>query len=67
MKSRFLSVTTNSVSPPRSLFNGRKQALAQDCGFCSPLCAQKPCYGLTVAAPSNCVVCKVKTWLSPDG
>ncbi len=26
--------------------------------------AQKLCYGLTVATPSDSVVCKVKSWLS---
>jgi hypothetical protein len=33
--------------------------------FCSPFghYAQNPCYSLTVATPSDSVVCKVKSWL----
>src|ERR1019366_6979772 len=40
--------------------------LHQLCAVCSPFspCAQKPCYGLTVATPSDSVVCKVNSWLS---
>jgi hypothetical protein len=42
----------------------RKQAFTQLCAFCSPLCcAQNSCYGLIVAALSDSVVCKVKSWL----
>ncbi len=42
-----------------------KQAFTQPCVICSPChYAQKTCYGLTAATPSESVVCKVKSWLS---
>jgi hypothetical protein len=46
--------------------NLQNQAIAQACAFCSPFSyyAQKPCYGLTVATPSDSVVCKVESWPS---
>src|SRR5208282_1296327 len=39
------------------------RALAQVCAVCSPLRAQNSCHGLMVAALSDSVACKVKSWL----
>jgi hypothetical protein len=46
------------------MLNLRTQAFAQLCAVRSSFGAQKTCYGLTVATPSDGVVCKVKSWLS---
>jgi hypothetical protein len=54
------------ILPPLAVLRQmHNRALAQLCAVCSPFShyGQNPCYGLTVATPSDSVMCGVESWL----